>query len=160
MEDKRKYNRYDTEMRVFFDTGYDLKTKVDFKVVDADKILEEHKKYSGLSRNISAEGMCFASTQQLKKGDKLYLEVYMPNAKNAIFMDGEVKWSEKASQDSESEDIFYTGVVVTVVDGKPVSDSICSDPKYKITWSIVLESAFGSFQDMLSRFKEEKPTDT
>lgn len=159
MENKRKYDRYDTEARIFFDIGYDLKTKVVFEIVDQDKLLKEHKKHSGVSYNISAQGLCFSSNQKLNLGDMLYLEVYIPNAKNPIFMDGEVRWSKKVSQESDSENVFYTGVAISTVDGTSVTDSIHYDLEYKVNWSIVLEAVFGSFQEMVKKVKKDKTTD-
>jgi len=142
--DRRKYPRYDTELKVYFQVKYDVRTKIKFQIMTND--LEEGAlhRYSGLSKNVSAEGICFASKKRLGKGDILYIEVYEPKAKGPIRMEGQVHWSRKVPGTKEG-DLFRTGVRLFSVNGKPIADSIYFDKKYKVIWSAVLDSVFGTF---------------
>jgi len=80
-KNKRKYKRYNTEAKVYFDFDYDLETKVKFELVE-----EKKKQYLAVSRNISAEGLCFVSHKDVNIGDQLYLEVLIPSQSTiAIF---------------------------------------------------------------------------
>lgn len=148
-EEKRKYKRYDTEVEVYFRVSFDIKTVVKFMVVGKDKRQEYHKKYSALSKNVSAEGLCFCSEKKLGKGDILKLEVYLPDHKHPILMEGEVRWSMPAA---ESKDGFNTGVRIATVKKQSVVDTICKDEETGVVWSAVLESVFGNFR----KFAQDK----
>lgn len=148
-EEKRKHSRYDTELKVFFHVDYDIQTKVEFELIDMPK--EDDSKYVGISKNISVEGICFTSDKQLDKGDMLYLEVYTPNSKKAVAMEGEVRWI-KPLEDNK----FQTGVKIILVDNQPVEKTIYYDQEYKLNWSIVLEEVFGSFKEMVEKSHKDK----
>ena len=64
-KNKRKHDRYDTELKVYFDCVYELKTLVKFQVKDPDAKTPLLRKYSALSKNISAEGICFSKDAAL-----------------------------------------------------------------------------------------------
>ena len=66
-KERRKYERYATEAKIFFRVSYDLKTKVKFQVLDKQKRKYESKKYAALSKNVSAEALCFVGEHGLKK---------------------------------------------------------------------------------------------
>ena len=155
-KERRKYYRYDTEMKIYFQVSYDIRTKVNFQVLDSTKKKGISTKHSGLSKNISAEGLSFVSKRKLELGDILLLEVYAPNVKIPVLMDGEVRWSHKIPQAPKHKDMFHTGVRLISVNGKSVADSIYYDQKYKVDWSIVLESVFGSFKEMVKQLKADK----
>ena len=143
--ERRKYPRYDTELKVYFQVKYDIKTRVEFEVVESIHPDDVAHKYSGLCNNVSAEGLCFASKKRLEKGDILLIEVYEPAVKNPVRMEGHVRWSERLPGDDEKEGVFHTGVQLISVGNKLVSDSVYFDKKYKVMWSAVLESLFGTF---------------
>ncbi len=153
-KERRKYSRFDTELKVYFRVTYDIKTRVKFRILHINE--EEHisRRYSGLSKNISAEGLCFVSKKKLGKGDMLLLEVDLPNTRVRIQMEGRVKWSKRLKP--KYTGLFHTGVKLISVDGKPVSDSICYDNEYKVVWSIVLETVFGGFKEMAKHLNDEK----
>ena len=155
-KEKRKYYRHDTEMKIYFQVSYDIRTKVTFQVLDATKQKGISTKYSGLSKNISVEGISFVSKRKLEKGDILLLEVYAPNVEIPVLMDGEVRWSHKISQSPKHKDMFHTGVRLISLNGKSVADSIHYDCEYKVDWSIVLETIFGSFKEMVKQLKANK----
>ncbi len=140
-KDKRKYPRYETEVKIYFYLSYDIRTKVEFRVLNNGV----SKKYKAHSRNISAEGLCFRSEKKLTKGDILCLEVYLPKQKNPIAMEGVVRWSDPIPSKSKRK-IFETGIRLTVVNGEDVVKSIYHDTDNKVVWSIVLESVLGNFR--------------
>lgn len=146
--DRRNYPRYDTEMGVYFKVKYDIKTRVKFQVVASHHEGNIVHKYLGLCRNVSVEGLCFDSKKKLEKGDILLLEVFEPIIKKAIKMEGQVRWSKKCFGKGKEEKMFRAGVQLTSVNGKSITDSIHFDKKYKVVWSVVLESLFGTFAAM------------
>ena len=148
--DKRQYERYDTEIDIYFQVNYDVQTKVKYQKIDKTKGLLAAKKYSAISKNISAEGLCFRSERKLEIGDILYLEVYLPTEKDPIPMEGEVRWSQPIA-DSPGAQEFDTGVKILMVKGKSVTASIHFDKYHKIVWSVVLESVLGSFRILNQR---------
>lgn len=146
--ERRKYSRYDTELKVYFQVKYDIKTRVEFEVVESTHKDDVAHKYSGLCKNVSVEGLCFVSKKKLEKGDILMIEVFEPAVKNPVRMEGQVRWSERLPGEDEKEGVFHSGIQLISVGGKPVSDSIYFDKKYKIMWSAVLDSLFGTFAAM------------
>ena len=148
-KEKRKYQRYSMETKVNFYLNYDLKTKVKFKIINHDKT--KAKKYEGLSRNICAEGMRFCSEKKLRKGDRLFLEVYLPRRSKPIPMIGVVCWSKQVFHNVKDKSRFDTGVELISVKGRSVVLSIHPDYKYHVPWSTVLESVFGGFKKSLHR---------
>jgi len=152
--ERRKYLRYDTELKVYFRVKYDIKTRVRFQVMQDS--LEGHSahKYAGLCKNVSVEGLCFESKKKLQKGDILLIEVYEPIIKRPVFMDAEVCWSRKFPKDVR-RNTYYTGVRLISVNDRSVSDSIYFDKNYKVMWSAALDSLFGSFAAMVRKLKHK-----
>ena len=165
-KNKRKYKRYNTEARIYFDFAYDLETKVKFELVEEKKKQKPKKKYLAVSRNISAEGLCFVSHKDVKERDKLYMEIYLPSAVEPIHMSGEVKWCDPVSEsstyvldDKTNKPMYHIGVVLSLVGGDPVSDSIHFDKEYGVNWSVVLESVFGSYKMLMGEKYKRKNKD-
>lgn len=154
-KERRKYSRYDTDMKISFKVKYDIKTKVKFRVINSQQI-PDTRKYSGVSKNISVEGLCFISTKKLEKGQRLSLEVYVSNMKEPVQMEGEVRWSQELPPQTKMKDMFHTGVQLISVKDKSVADSIHFDSEYKVMWSVVLESVFGNFVTMVNKLKDKK----
>ena len=140
-KDKRRYERYDTEVKIYFYVTYDVRTKVRFKIV-ARNGKTSSPQYSALSRNVSAEGLCFSSDKKLAPGDYLHLEVLLPGGKKSVPMEGEVRWCLR----SPSSKKYDTGVKLGYVSGESVEKSIYHDQAYQVIWSIVLESVLGNFR--------------
>ena len=143
-EERRKYERFDTEVKIYFHVDYDIETTVKFQVVDKKKAKASSPKYSALSKNVSAEGLCFTSEKELREYDILLLEVYLPDEKNPILMEGEVRWSQPISSNETNK--FNAGVKLITVNGRSVAESIYYDKANHVIWSIVLESILGSFK--------------
>jgi hypothetical protein len=146
--ERRKYPRYDTEVKIYFRVHYSLKTKVKFQLInkDSEKLLS--KKYFGLTRDVSAEGVRFSSTKKLRKGNRLYLEMYLPRRREPVWMIGEVRWSRKLCLHPKRTLKYDSGVRLASVMGELVSKSIYFDKKYNVFWSNVLNYAFGSFRKL------------
>ena len=152
--EERRHERYDTEARVYFRLTYDIKTKVKFQILDRegqDKTLSE--KYLAICKNVSAEGLCFTSKRELKRGDFLHLEIYLPARKEPIQMKGEVRWSQQLPSQPKYEQKFNTGVKLITVDGKSVLGSVYHDGVHQIVWSSVMESVFGDCRKLTQRIQ-------
>lgn len=152
--ERRKYERYDTELKIYFDFAYELKTKIKYQLVDKNRRKILPKKYLAYSKNVSAEGLSFTSSRALKKGDYLNLEIYLPSAKDPIYMEGEVKWSQKPSLKplrGKDRNVYHTGVRLTTVNGESVTESIYFDKTYQVIWSIVLDSVLENFKALVKK---------
>lgn len=161
--DKRKYKRYNTEAKIYFDFAYDLETKVEFELLEEGKEPGSKKKHLAVSRNISAEGLCFVSHKSVQEGDLLYMEVYLPSMTEPIQMRGKAKWCDAVSEastyaldDKKNKQMYQIGVIVSSVDGKSVGDSIHFDEDYGVNWSVVLESVFGSYKMLMGEKYKRK----
>ena len=140
-EPPRRHDRYDTEVKIHFYVPYDLKTKINFQYKKPPADTSASKSFSGVTKNISAGGLCFVSDYKLERGDYLLIDLFLPNEANPIAMEGEVKWS-KAKEDGIN---FLTGVQIMKVSGKPVEESIYFDQDHQVIWSAVLDQVLGNF---------------
>jgi hypothetical protein len=150
-QERRKFKRYNTEVKIYFDFKYDLQTKVDFEVIDKEKKKPLSDKYTAISRNISVEGLCIVSERELKDDDVLHLELYLPGSINPIHMEGAVRWcspnkSVDQVKDKDDKVKYLSGILLSLVEGESVQDSIYYDQEYKVNWSDVLESVFGDYK--------------
>ena len=148
-QERRRHQRYDSEVEVYFRVNYDLKTRVAFWILS--KFKNAHLKYTAITRNFSAQGLCLCSQHKLKKDDQLFLEVYIPKKKEPIPMRGEVRWSQPLSEEDGKAGRFYTGIKLLKVYKKKVAPTIYFDQTYQVIWSIVLESVFGSFRQLAQK---------
>ncbi len=142
--EKRKFERFSTEKEVFFTVTFEVKTKVNFQVVDPrhDQILPA--KYPALSRNVSAAGISLVSLKKLDPGDILILEVYTLFSREPVFMEGQVRWCKPALDPHEGK--FETGVLLTTIEGRDVRETFYHDEQRRVVWSGVLEAVLGSFR--------------
>lgn len=150
-EEKRKYQRYDTEVKLYFHLlPYDIQTKIEYQLLDKNnkKISPKH---AAVSKNVSVEGLSFISGQELKLGDYLDIEIFLPDAPDPVRMEGEVRWSRSLGEGKG----FQTGVLLKKVNKKPIPETIYFDPEYKVNWSIVLESVLGKFKDIAKDWKKQ-----
>jgi len=163
-KERRGYERYKTSIDIHFRCIYDLTTKVEFELIDQKKGKAGSKKYPAVSRNVSAGGLCFVCDKELKQGDLLYIEVYLPSTKEVIPMRGEVRWckpfspsSDDVSQKENKQYAFQTGVKLISVKKELVDESIHHDKVYNVDWSIVLETIFGNYRVLMGgRYKNIK----
>ena len=142
--EKRKSQRFQTEKKVFFQIAFDVKTRVDFQIMDKETGKFLSRRYSALSNDVSADGLSFCCGHKLNSGDWLLLEVEVDQGqKKVIRMEGEVKWSS-ASTDDPSK--FNTGLHLLNVEGKAVQKTFHLDENNEVVWSAVLESILGNFK--------------
>ena len=139
--DVRRHDRYDTDVKVHFYVPYELKTKVNFQFKKTQPDPSLNKKFTGITKNISAGGICFVSELRLESGDCILIDIYLPGIEKPIFMEGEVRWCKVNEEGLQ----FYTGVQLVKVYDKPVEESIYFDQEHQVIWSNVLEQVLGSF---------------
>lgn len=151
-DEKRRADRFETQVKVFYEFAYDIDTKINYQLVDVYKNKVLSKKYQAISKNISCEGLCFVAEQKLKKGSALNLEVYIPGDDHPISMQGEVCWSRKGEKRELLE--YETGIHLTTINGEPVHDSVYFDKEYHVEWSSVLESVLGKYRIMAQDRKD------
>jgi len=149
--ERRKYERYDTEVDIYFKVSYDLDTKVDFQKADDKYEIAVSQKYSAISKNVSAEGIAFVCDLKLKLSEHLFLEVYLPNSDQAISMKGEVRWSSDYDDPSQEKELFITGVKLLTIENEPVENSIYYDDKNEIHWSVVLDKILGDYGAIMQK---------
>lgn len=148
-KERRQFERYDMEAKINFSVGYDLETKVEFRVLLEGQKGSGTEKWAGLSKNFSAEGMRFTSDKKLTVGDNLFIEVYLPKHEKPIPMTGQVRWSGDVTSASDGEQGFDTGVKLINLKDQPIAKTIHYDKKYQVAWSIVLDAIFGDFQKFI-----------
>lgn len=146
-KERRVYQRYDSELSVYFNVNYDLKTKVVFWLFTKGRDSQVLPKYFAVSKNVSAQGLCFHSDHKLRKNTPLFLEVYLPKKEDPVMMTGAVRWCKPFSQKDTQGGRFYTGIKLLTVYEKLVAPTIYFDQTYKVVWSNVLESVFGSYRE-------------
>lgn len=149
--EKRKYERYDTELKLYFEQSFAVETKVKYQLLDKKNDKPISRKYAALSKNVSAEGLSFLAAQQLKPGDYLNLEVYLPTATQPVRMEGEVRWSNPVAADKREGPMFQTGVLLQKANGEMVGKTVHFDKEYRLNWSNVLESILGNFKDLAKK---------
>ena len=101
--DRRKYIRFDTEV------------KVSFRIQEKDKDTILSGKIPGISRNISVEGICFISKKKLKPKSRLELEIFFPSESKPLHLEGEVRWSLPV-RSKKGRVVFETGVKLFTID--------------------------------------------
>lgn len=97
-EEKRRYARLNIE------------TKVSFRVKPKKQAEAPLASVSGVSRNISVEGICFRAHRQLAIGSELELEISIPSEPEPLLLKGEVKWSHPIQPKEKGKVAFDTGV--------------------------------------------------
>jgi hypothetical protein len=140
--EQRHAERYDKNLDLSFDFQYRATTELQYEIA------ENPKKYHAVSKNICATGLCLTSHQELKKGQHLHLEVYLPKGNQPIHMDGEVCWCSLSSSRG-AKNLFDAGIKVEKVEGESVEPTVHLDQEHRILWSNVLESIFGTFRILM-----------
>ncbi len=147
--ERRQYPRHDIMSNVRYHFTCDIKTRVDFKSKD------EVTKYSGFSKNFSAEGMCLISNVNLANGKVLQFEIYIEGKEQPVQMEGQVMWSYMVpSEEGGLEDQFETGIKLLRVDGKFVSETVYFDELNHVVWSDVLKVVFDDCEQFKAKRKK------
>ncbi len=98
MQERRKYPRFD------------IVAKIHFK-----KLKDDSNTHEAFVKDISAEGFCFSSSEELSVGENLEVEIVEQNSDNEpIIIKGQVMWCYKPSDAKEEKDknAFIAGVKV------------------------------------------------
>lgn len=153
-EERRRHDRYDTDLKIAFSVNFELETKIKFHL--KDDIKKADHIYTATGHNINVEGLGFFSNKELKKGDQLEMDVFLPAAKTPIGMEGHVMWCCAVNADEGNAGQYHVGVRISTVRGEEVEKTIFLDPVHKIQWSIVLESVFGGFKESLLKIEKKE----
>ena len=144
VEEKRKYPRYDTDVRIEFRVPYDFSSEVDFKITE-EMIEGRDHTYIGYSKNISVHGLSFESAKRLEIGDLLWMDLHLPKSDHVVFLQGEVCWCRAIESSMEDKPKFQAGIQIAKVDGLDVEQTVYFDKTYGVVWSELLERVLGGF---------------
>ena len=139
MQERRRSERYFSDLKVYFDTPYKINTKIeilpDFKVKE---------KVDGLTQNVSTEGLCFISDKSFKEGDGAHVILHVPRIRKLAKLEAEVRWCRRSAEEEEKTiGDFVTGVRVVMLNGESVFQSIHFNRYRQREWSNLLEQVFG-----------------
>lgn len=154
-DNKRKYPRYDTDVKVKFRVPYEFSAEVDFRITE-EMIEGRDRTYVGFSKNISVHGLSFESVKRLEIGDLLWMDLHLPKSDKVVFMQGEVCWCRPLESSEEGKPNFQTGVQIAKVDGLDVEQTVYLDKTYGVVWSELLERVLGGFAKV-NRKKTDHP---
>ncbi|MFC1699239.1 PilZ domain-containing protein [Candidatus Omnitrophota bacterium] len=87
MTEEQKFN----ERRRYVRFG--LNTKINYLVRKEKAQPAATKKEASTSKNVSIEGVCFTSYQEMLTGTELDLEIFISNEEEPLLLRGQVKWS-------------------------------------------------------------------
>jgi hypothetical protein len=149
--EQRKFQRFDSERDVLFDFVYDFESPVTIEKVSDGDSCQGVFRYNAVTKNVSLEGLCFLSEQEVQLGDLLNMEVFIPGDHQPVRLLGEVRWTSPREQANDSRSRFEAGVVLRTVEGKGVRETIRFDEDYHVYWSDVLESILGRFRVLQGR---------
>ena len=92
-EDKRRYIRFDTNI------------KVSFKVKDKAKggAGGPSKSISAIAKNLSVEGICFSTKKKLEQGKLIELEILLPGRQEPLHLTGVVCWIKPLTKKTNTE---------------------------------------------------------
>lgn len=152
--EQRKFRRFFPLLGIPVDFEYNFEANIE--ISQTSKRPEGRLSYHATTRNISAEGICFYSSQRLRKGDRLDLKFLIPGSSIPVYMQGRVCWS-KSMPKTEGMPDYDTGVHLTLIEGHSVRDSVHFDNEYNLYWSDVLENILGKFKTI---HRKRQSTDT
>ena len=101
---KRKYIRLD------------LQTKVKFQVKQSKQSETTKIIVPAISKDISMKGIRFTSDRKLEQNDLLKMELFLPDHKEPLNIEGKVAWSNPRGQGEAK--IYEVGVELLRIDGK------------------------------------------
>jgi len=105
-EERRKFPRLNKSVKIRFKVLTDLERKI-FPEFDTYVTLAK-------SKNISINGLCLESEQELLPNTIIGLEIFFPEVSQPIRALGKVIWSKK----SESGSSFYSGIEFVAIKEK------------------------------------------
>jgi hypothetical protein len=147
--ERRRHGRYQSDLKLAFYVSFDLEASINFRVKKQEGQKFSKAKYSGTTKNISAEGLCFISNVELCKRDHLSLDLYLPNKVEPVVMEARVRWSRIKERKASGEKSVETGIKIITVGKEDVEKSVVFDEIHKIYWSNILEIVFGDQKHQL-----------
>lgn len=93
---------------------FELNVDARYTIVDYEEVFKK-----AVTRNISAEGLCFESGEELKHGMYAELEVDLKDGMPPICMVGEIKWSTQIKEKQYAQHKYINGVKLINI---PISD--------------------------------------
>jgi hypothetical protein len=142
----RVHDRHDYRAQVYFDFIYDFHAKIEFEKYSPDNFSASDQRHSGLTRNISTQGICFTTDVEVTANSIVDIFVYVPDEERPVNLKGEVRWSKIVGVNPEGSKRFDVGVHLLTVNGKGVQETIHFDDSYHVYWSDVLELLLGKFR--------------
>jgi len=103
--EKRKYVRFDLEVRIKFQILGQGK----------DKTQVPSESVSAIIKNLSIEGVRFISDVRVESGSIIRLEVLLPAQIQPLHLEGQVKWSQSLKQ-PDGKEMFETGVKLFTIE--------------------------------------------
>jgi len=153
---RRRYQRYESDVRIQYHFAYDVETKVKYHVIKGQNQDDlKSQTYSAVSKNISANGICFVCDQRLEQGKGIHLEVFLPRMRKPVCMEGTIRWSQVIDGGRKDSPKYETGVHLDIIEGKMVDDSIHMDEQYQLEWSEVLESILGKYRVLAQKRQKD-----
>ena len=101
--ERRKYIRFEAQ------------TEIHFHISERSEEESTRKRISGITKNLSIQGVCFVSDKELEAGAVITLEVNLPTQEEPLLLEGEVRWSQ-VSENQGEEGMYETGVKLFTVD--------------------------------------------
>ena len=98
----------------------DIRSKVNFSIIDMPEGERPVDRFHAIGKNIGVEGILLTSSEQLETGMILDLEVFMPDTREPVYLEGEVRWCSPAGKDDSGEEKYDIGVKFLDVDKKHV----------------------------------------
>lgn len=102
ISDRRRYPRFE------------LNLEARYKILDYGETFKIAK-----TRNVSMEGMCFESPEELKMGDLVELEVDLRDTKAPVKVIGEIRWITESKNVRNNAKAYINGVKLINI---PASD--------------------------------------
>ena len=106
--EKRKYARLN------------LGSKINFSIVEIGKDAIPSKRFRAIGKNIGVEGILFEADKPLETGTILNLEIFLPDRKDPVYIEGEVRWCKQTNQGKDKSITFDIGVKFLTVDKEHV----------------------------------------
>lgn len=144
---KREHKRFEAKDRISLNFEYTIESSLDVSSIPPKKKKGRgaFSKYSAVAKNVSVEGICFRSKKKLDKGKMLDLKLFLSDSDKSVHMQGRVRWSAAASKKKGGRN-YDTGVLLTMIEERPVHDSVHFDEGYHLYWSDVLETVMEGFK--------------
>lgn len=104
LEERRKYVRLDDNL------------KVNFQTQNKNQPGGLAEKVSAIITNISVEGVRFNSDRKLEIGEKIDIEIFLPNETKPLHISGKVVWSCQLQDLQDQKIMFESGVKLFAIE--------------------------------------------